>query len=396
MAKARQNGEGSVYQRASDGLWIGSVTLSWEGGKRKRKTVSAKTAQEARAKLREVQKNVDAGLPVGDGKITVDQLLDRWFNTVLRHQVASVALSNYEGIASCHIRPTLGSKQIAKLSPVEIDALLSKKLDSGLSVSTVRRIRSVLAQALTQAQRWELVGRNAAALSRPPKASRREGRSLTPDEARKLMAALRGHRLEACFLLMLGTGLRRGEALGLRWDDIDLDRAVVTVRNQLRREVGRTNSETGEREGAGLVLIEPKTEKSRREVDLPGFVVAALKTHKARQAAERLNVGPAWRDSEFVFTSSIGTPLDPRNVTREFGTTAKRAGLQRADEGAWHIHELRHTAASMMLDQNLAIEVVSAVLGHSSIRMTADVYGHIARSSRQASASAMDAALASS
>ena len=164
MARIRQNGEGSVYQRASDGRWIGSVTLGWDDGKRVRKTVSAKTAAEVREKLRTVRNKLDAGLPMDDDNITVDQLLDRWFKDVMRHQVASPALSNYETIAKVHLRPTLGKKKVSKLKPAEIDALLSEKLDSGLSVSTVRRIRSVLAQALTQAQRWEMVGRNAASL----------------------------------------------------------------------------------------------------------------------------------------------------------------------------------------------------------------------------------------
>jgi len=205
------------------------------------------------------------------------------------------------------------------------------------------------------------------------------------------MVELQGHRLEACFLLMLGTGLRRGEALGLRWIDVDLDNAVRTVRSQLRRKVGRVNPGTGGREGAGLVLVAPKTERSKRQVDLPIFVVAALKGHKARQAEERLHLGAAWRDTGHVFTTSIGTPCDPRNTSREFAMVARRAGL-----GAWHVHELRHSAASLMLAQGQAIEVVSAVLGHSSIRMTADIYGHIARSQRQAAASAMDAALGTS
>ena len=183
-----------------------------------------------REKLRVAQAKVDACLPLDDDKLTVNQLLDRWFNDVMRHQVASPALSNYETIARIHIRPTLGRKQVAKLKPAEIDALLSAKLDSGLAVSTVRRIRSVLAQALTQAQRWEMVGRNAASLSRPPRAPRSEGRSLSPDQVGKLVTAMTEDRLASLFLTMLGTGLRRGEALGLRWSDVDLDHAVLTVR----------------------------------------------------------------------------------------------------------------------------------------------------------------------
>jgi integrase len=388
MARRRQNGEGSIYQRASDGLWVGSVTLDWDGNKRVRKTVAAKTATEVREKLRQVRTKVDAGLPVGDDKLTVNQLLDRWFKDVMRHQVASPALSNYEAIAKGHIRPTLGRKQVSKLKPAEIDALLSAKLDSGLSVSTVRRIRSVLAQAITQAQRWEMVGRNAASLSRPPRAPRREGRSLSPEQIQKLIAEMTDDRLAGLFLTMLGTGLRRGEALALRWADVDLKRAVLTVRDQLRREPGRIDPETGIRVGAALVLVKPKTASSKRSVPLSDWVVDVLKVHKARQAAERLALGEAWRDSGFVFTTTIGTPVDPRNASRAFSDLAKKAGL-----GAWHIHELRHSAASTSLAQGVPVEVVSAFLGHSSIRMTVDTYGHIGDAQLRSAADAMDVAL---
>jgi integrase len=388
MARTRQNGEGSVYRRASDGLWIGSVTLGWDADKRIRKTVSAKTATEVREKLRQVQTKVDAGLPIGEDKLTVNQLLDRWFTDVMRHQVASPALSNYETIAKVHIRPTLGRKQVTKLKPAEIDALLSVKLDSGLSVSTVRRIRSVLAQAITQAQRWEMVGRNAASLSRPPRAPRREGRSLSPEQVAKLVGAMTEDRLAGLFLTMLGTGLRRGEALGLKWSDVDLDRAVLTVRNQLRREPGNIDPEDGKRSGAALVLVEPKTASSKRIVPLSNWVVETLKAHQARQAEERLALGAAWRDGGFVFTTTIGTPVDPRNASRAFSELAEKAGL-----GAWHIHELRHSAASTSLAQGVPVEVVSAFLGHSSIRMTVDTYGHIGDAQLRTAADAMDAAL---
>jgi integrase len=394
MARTRQNGEGSVYRRASDGLWIGSVSIGWEDGKRKRKTVSAKSAAEARKKLREVHRHIDAGISVVNNRATVNQLLDRWFNDVLRHQVASPALANYQSIADHHIRPTLGARQLTALKPADIDALLSAKLDGDpkrkqppLSVSTVRRIRSVLAQALTQAQRWELVDRNAAALSRPPRAARREGRSLTIKEAQTLVAGLEGHRLEAAFVTMLGTGLRRGEALALKWSDIDLEHATLTVSRQLRRESGPINPETKRHEGGTITFVEPKTEKSRRQVPLPEFVVTALRAHKARQAAERLKVGAAWHDGEYVFTTAVGTPWDPRNVTRQFSEVAKDVGL-----GAWHVHELRHSAASLMLAAGVPIEVVSHIMGHSSIRMM-DVYGHVGPSADRAAADALDAAI---
>jgi len=386
MAKARQNGEGSVYKRTSDGLWIGSVTLGWETGKRRRKTVSGRTAEEVRTKLREVRRHLDKGLPAPDQKITVNGLLDRWFSDILSHQVAPSALDNYQTIAKHHIRPVLGKRPVSKLTVGEIDALLSAKRAGDperevrpLSVSTVRRIRAVLAQALTQAQRWDMVPRNVATLSTAPKQTRTEGRTLTPNQARSLLNALSGQRLEALYVTMLGTGLRRGEALGLRWSDVDLKGATLTVNHQLKRE------------GGTLVLGDVKTQKSRRAVNLPKAVVTALKGHQRRQKAERLQVGLGWQETGYVFTTAIGTPIDPRNIGRDFAAITKAAGL-----GHWHPHELRHSALSLMLAQGVPIEVVSEVAGHASIRLTADVYGHIMEPQRQAAAKALDAILSAS
>ena len=378
MTRARVNGEGSIFQRKSDGRWIGTVTVGWRDGKQLRKVVSAKTAQEARAKLDVLRATVGTGI-VTSNKVTVDVLLDRWFDDVLSGQVAPNTADNYRTIANRHLRPMLGKRPVAKLTTTEIDRLLAAKRAAGLSVSTVRRIRSVLAQALTQAQRWEMVGRNVATLSTAPKARRTEGRSLTVADANRLFAVLKGHRLEALYVTMLGTGLRRGEALGLRWEDVDLSGAVVVVRHQLKREAGR------------LVLGDVKTTSSRRAVNLPGFVVASLRAHKKRQTTERLAAGPVWRDSGHVFTTTIGTPIDPRNIGRDFASMTEAAGL-----GHWHPHELRHSAASIMLAQGVPIEVVSNVLGHTSIRMTADVYGHIQAPQRQAAADAMTEALSTS
>jgi integrase len=171
---------------------------------------------------------------------------------------------------------------------------------------------------------------------------------------------------------MLSTGLRRGEALGLKWDDLDLESGVLLVRRQLTREGGQ------------LRTSDTKTLRSRRAVDLPAPLVSILRRHRADQAADRLELGPAWQETGYVFTTSIGTPFDPRNMYREFQSICISAGL-----GKWHPHELRHSAASLMLAQGVKLQVVSEVLGHSSIRMTADVYGHVLAPDRRAAANAM-------
>lgn len=222
MAGFRGNGEGSIYQRTSEGRWLAVVTIGQDGtGRVVRKTVSAKTRAEVVRKLKKLQRQLDDGLPAPDTKMTVAQLLTHWHDDVLRHQVTPSTVVSYWTVVKHHIIPTLGSKKLANLTTADIDRLLSVKLDCGLSVSTVRRIRYILAQAIDQGIRWGSVKRNVARLSRAPKKQRREGRTLTYEQARRLLKELEGHRHEALYSLMLSTGLRRGEALGLQLQSID-------------------------------------------------------------------------------------------------------------------------------------------------------------------------------
>jgi len=364
--------EGSVYQRNSDGRWIGAITLGYdENGRQRRKTISAWTRAEAHKKLRSVLRQIEDGLPLPDEQLTVEQLIERW-KTVKKHHVASEAFENYSYLARVHVIPTLGRKRAAKLTPSEVDHLLIQKLDAGLSASTVRHIRNVLSMALQQGVIWGVLPRNVAALSMPPKLDYPEGRALSQEQAKLFLAQIQGNRLEAVYITMLVLGLRRGEVLGLKWTDVDLDQGLMTISRTLRRQQGK------------LVFGDVKTRNSRRQVNLPPELVASLKAHKARQAAERLRAGDVWHDTGLVFTSTIGTPIEPRNLNRDFSTATNAAGL-----GHWHPHELRHSAASLMLQARVPIEVVSNVLGHSTIDVTADVYGHIQAPQRQEAATKM-------
>jgi len=377
MPGQRANGEGSIYQRASDKRWLGAVTIGVDvNGRPKRKIVSAKSRAEAVKKMRQLQRQLDDGLPAPDTSLTVAQLVDRWLNEVNRHQVATSTAKNYRAMVEHHINPAIGKKKAAQLTTSDVDRFLSRKTDDGLSVSTVRRIRNVLSQALDQGIRWDLVVRNVAKLSRSPRGVRPEGRSLSPEQAKLLLNTLRGHRNETLYALMLSTGLRRGEALGLQWRDLDEENGILLVRRALTREDGH------------LITKDTKTLKSRRAVNLPTALRQQIKAHRANQNAERLKLGKAWTNSSHMFTTSVGTPIDPRNMYREFRELCREAAI-----GDWHPHELRHSAASLMLAQGVKIQVVSEVLGHSSIRMTADVYGHILDPDRQTAADAMGSLL---
>lgn len=373
MTGKRGNGEGTIFQRSSDNRWMGVIQLGYgPTGRPIRKTVSAKSRAEVLKKFKELQRNVDAGLPVPDATITVGRLMESWRQDVLSHQVSKSCADHYMGVARKHIIPTLGRKKLTDLTTSEVDRLISKKMGEGLSVSTVRRIRSVLAQAIDQGIRWGWVNRNVATLARAPRSVRSEGRTLTVDEARLFLEHLKGHRLETLFTLMLMTGLRRGEALGLKWTDLDTRKGVLTVRRQLQRE------------DDGLITRDTKTKRSRRVINLPRPMLDILKVHRKQQETARSALGAGWIDSGFIFTTAIGGPLDPRNLLRDFKKVCADAGL-----GDWHLHELRHSAASLMLARGVKLQVVSEVLGHSSIRMTADVYGHILDPDRESAAAAM-------
>ena len=373
--RRRGSGEGSIYQRG-DGRWVGSVDLGYGREGRRRKVVYGRTQAEVRDKVRELQRQVESGLPLPDTQLTVGELLERYLRDVVPGRVAASTEDNYRTLARLHLVPALGRTKLAKLTPMDVQLFLRDKLAEGYSASTVRALRKLLVQAIGQAERWGLVPRNVAALTDGPKLPAREGRSLTPEQARTLLDSVRGDRLEACYVLLLSLGLRRGEALGSAWSDLDLDAGLLRVRKALKKE------------GSAVVLGDVKTAGSRRAVNLPAPVVTYLRAHKARQATERLAAGTSWTDSGLVFTTSVGTPLDPDNFRRRFAAITEKAGI-----GRWHVHELRHSAASIMLASGVPLEVVSKVLGHASIRITADVYGHVMDPQRQHAADTIGAVL---
>lgn len=381
MAGRRMNGEGSLYQRQSDGRWFGSIFVPDDKGKLRRRTVSAKTKDGARLKLKrlmEEQELLEAeGLHPMDTTVTVSQLLDSWHKVIVATRRETTA-SNYRYMIDGHIARfvlpggrTLGSKKVAKLTFSDVDSLLDAKREAGLSASTRRLIRSVLVQATNQAMKWRIVTRNEAAMSTPVTVHRSEGRSLSPAQAKCLMETLATSPMGTLFTVMLTTGMRRGEAIGLRWEDVDLKKGVISVRQQVQRINGE------------LKATEVKTERSRRSINLAKPTVMALKEHKAVQMRTQV-ASPAWTETGYVFTTGLGTPLDPRNVAKQFESSCLKAKI-----GKWHPHELRHSAATLMLATGTPLQVVSAVLGHASIRITSDVYGHVLEPQRQEAADAL-------
>jgi integrase len=368
----RGNYEGSVYRR-SDGRWVAAVSL----GDGKRVHRYAKTRADAAAKLAAVLKTAQDQLPIPPERGTVGQFLEDWLANTAKRSVRPSTFVSYEGLVRVHLVPELGKVSLIKLSPQHVERMINRKLTAGLSPRRVEYMRAVLRRALNDALRWGLVARNVATLVTPPRAQRYEIRPLDPDQARAFLEAIQGDRLQALYSVALAVGLRQGEALGLRWEDVDLEQGTIHVRRALQRVDGT------------LQLVEPKTARSRRVVVLPGTVAAGLQQHRARQVAERLAAGSEWVDAGLVFCSPTGRPLDASNVTHAFQRHLARAGLPRQ-----RFHDLRHACASLLLAQGVNPRVVMEVLGHSQITLTLNTYSHVLPSLTADAASRMDALLA--
>ena len=405
MATRRGRGEGSITRR-NDGRWMARVDLGWEDGKRRRKTLYGRTRRAVQDKLRETLQRSEHGLPPVPERETVGGYLQRWMD-FKKGQLRPRTYVSYEHVVHAHLEPGLGRVRLARLAPQDVATWLSRHQANGASARTARYARAVLRAALNQALRWELVARNAAALTDPPRHAAREIQPLTPSQATTLLAALAGHRLEALVSVGLGLGLRLGEALGLRWDAVDLEAGVLSVRQTLERAGGDPVARrrlTAQRRQlldeldatrdrvvrdrlttrlarvrqqlkaaqTTIRFAEPKTKRSRRTITIPEIVTDALRAHRKRQVEERLAAGPRWREAGLVFTSSVGTPLDARNLTRTFKAILRQVGLP-----AIRYHDLRHTAATLLLAQGVDPRTIMETLGHCQISLTLNTYTHV-------------------
>lgn len=374
MSSRRGHNEGAIYQRASDGKWVGSVNLGYgPDGKRKRKSFYGKTRNEVADKLLAAQHDHRAGLPIDSKRQSLGDFLQSWLEDSVKPSVRLTTYENYSTLTRTHILPALGRVQLQKLTPPQIQHFLNAKLQSGLSTRTVQYLLVLLRRSLGLAVKWGMVQRNVALLVDPPRVRHKEIQPFTPAQAKHFLEAIQGHKLEALFTVALALGLRRGEALGLRWEDVDLEGGKLTVRASLQRAGGK------------LQLMEVKTAGSHRSVRLPRFALAALKAHKTRQIEDRLLAGARWQQSGMVFSTGIGTPYDPRRLNEDFEKALKQAGLPHI-----RFHDLRHSAATLLMAQGVPIKMVSELLGHSTTRMTLDIYSHVLDPMRQEAADRMD------
>jgi integrase len=368
----RAHGEGSVYEQRP-GVWAAAVDLGWVDGKRKRKYVYARTEADAIRKRDDLRRQMQLGVDLSAPPRTVGAWLDEWLRDVKSHDgTRPSTLARYRQVVRTHLVPALGRVKLDKLTPRDVQRFLTA-LRSSVAPATVVKVHGVLRVALSDAERMDLVHRNAAKAAKPPSVGRSERRALSPAEAQKLLDALDGDRLESLFVLALATGLRRGELLGLQWADVDLPGRVLVVRQTLQRT------------DHGLRFVPPKTHRSARPMPLSSLATRALEEQRVRQERERQAAGELWEDLGLVFASSIGTASEPRNINRRFEQVRDAAGLP------WlHLHDLRHAFATFLLDQGEELRTVMELLGHSTIRLTADTYGHVLPDRARQAASAID------
>lgn len=376
MPKRRGHGEGTIFQR-KDGRWCAAITTGRDAsGKLKRSYIYGKTRKEVQEELTKSLRDQQQGLLVDPSRQTVREFLMRWLEDCVKGTAAPKTYEDYGCVVRRHLIPTIGPIQLTKLSPQHLQRLYREKQDSGLT-RMVQLIHAVLHRALNQALKWNIVPRNVADAVDVPRVAKKEMRALSPEEAGKFLEAAQDDRLHALYVLTVSTGLRLGEVLGLKWLDTDLDAGTIQVQRAL--QWGKD----------GFYFTEPKTARSRRIVMLPAMAVTALKKHRAKQAEERLALGEVWQDIGMVFTSTIGTPLNPSDLrNRSFHKILERAGLPRI-----RFHDLRHTAASLLLAAGENPKVVQEMLGHSTIRMTMDTYSHTIPSLQKQAAAKMDSIL---
>jgi integrase len=370
MKGRRGNNEGSIHQREEDGLWVARITLP-DG---KRKALYAQTRAEVVKKMNDALHDLGKGVPLLDERQTVRDYLTVWYDG-MKTQVRPSTYRRYGDFVK-HIMPVLGRYSLAKLTPQQLQVLYNKKLAEGLSPTTVHAIHAMIHRALEDALQMGLVNRNVSEMLKPPRRGNREMMTLSVLDMQHFLEVVRDDRFYALYVMALSTGMREGELLGLRWQDVDLARRTVQVRMNVA-EIARKR----------FALAETKTAYSRRTVALTQTAVDALAEHWQKQQHDKAQMGDQWQELGLVFPNGFGTIMIPHNITkRSFKKYLVKAGLSRDIR----FHDLRHTAATLLLASGVNAKVVSELLGHSNVAITLRIYAHVLPHMQQSAVLAMD------
>ncbi|WP_426506705.1 tyrosine-type recombinase/integrase [Dactylosporangium sp. McL0621] len=381
----RRNGEGSVYQRKSDGLWVGAAYVLTTAGVQRRKVVYGESWEAAHGQLVQLVARSQQGIPVPERSWPMRDYLPYWLK-VHAEELRAKTLEGYESVVRLHLIPGLGTKRLDKLSAHDVRAFLSTFRQKCLCCSAgldrkrradkqccsagkccrrtpgtrqVQFVHAVLRNALAHAVREELVLRNVAMLVKVKAPRYKVGKGLTVEQVRLLLKTVEGHRLHPLYVVAATMGLRRGELLGLRWADLDLDRGTWLPDKTTQRVAG------------SLVLQDTKTEDSDALLPLPELTWVTLLDHQQRQRDEQQRIGERWQDHDLVFPSEVGTPMEPRNLNRHFEGLRARAGLPGV-----RLHDLRHTMVTLLLEQGVPPHLVQAIARHADVDITLKIYAH--------------------
>lgn len=337
------------------------------GKRRQRWHTVTGTKKDAERELARLAHSLNTGEYVEPNKLTVGEYLQRWLADYAKPNTSTRTYERYAEIVRANINPVLGHHKLTVLQPLHIQDFYSQALVSGrrhgpggLSAQTVLHFHRLLHGALRQAVRWQLLVRNPVEAVEPPRATRREMRVLTEAETAQLLTVAEGTRVYVPVLVGVTTGMRRGEIVALTWPDVDMQAATLTVTKSI------------EQSKSGLAIKSTKTAKGRRTITLPSITVEALRRHKADQGRERLRLGPAYQDQDWVCADPDGSVWKPDSLSAAFQLLLRNHNLTRI-----RFHDLRHTHASQLLQQGVHPKVVAERLGHSTIVVTLDTYSHV-------------------
>ena len=361
--------------RTPGGAWSYRIDLGFDhsGKRRQRQVGNFATKRVAQAALNEALAGLQQGSCIAPSKQTVRDFLEVWIDTI-KPEIALTAWTNYGEVVERYVLPYLGAIRLADLSAMDIKRWHGALLDHGrrdgkpLAVNSVKLSHRVLHRALADGVRWNVMPTNPASSVRVPKGEHKEMSVWTSAEAQRFLDSLVGDRLQGLWALALHTGMRRGELAGLRWSDVDLERATLTIAQQ------RTTA------GKETVTTTPKA-RSQRQLLLAEATVGVLRDHLERQEAERLAAGVAWVDSGYVFVDEAGVPLLPQRLTKTFASA-----IARVDVPKIRLHDVRHTMATSALEAGVHPKVVQEQLGHATIAVTMDTYSHVPQAVRRESA----------
>lgn len=357
------------------------ATVSAISNNRQNLTIGTfRTKKGAERAEREAKLLSERGSLLDPAKITIDTLLSQWLDTK-RGEISDNVLIDYGIAIRRHILPALGTVSVQRLTSAALQAQVNAWRDDGMSAPYIARIMLILSQALAAAVNWNIVPRNVAVGVRKPAIKKRPATVWTPAELRRFLAVAEHDSLSPLWQLLAGEGLRRGEALGLRWSDLNLERGTAHI----------SQTVIADKQNRGAAKIQPrgKTAAASRQVKLTSQSLALLADHRDRQRFTRQAAGDRWQEHDLIISTSLGTVMNPGNVNRSFDAIVKMASVPKI-----RVHDLRHTAASLMLRESVPVKQISERLGHANVRITLDTYAHLMADAHDLAADAMSRILA--